>query len=160
MDHRRNEVERIQQALTLLREEFPHLRVFEDWSRGDDEVWITIPPQPGLGFEIGMGFQSRDELNLSVGAHFWVEWYPCGDADVFRRYIMAVRGVLSGEFRIVESSIFGKTVGAELQRPLARHEWQHVAGWANLGCLLPLPRSRHIVQNTRITKSGAQEVKT
>ena len=61
---------------------------------------MDIPSQPGLLFNVSINLQ-QDELYLDVGAR-WLEWFPCTDADVVAKFREAVRGVLSGTFRIVE----------------------------------------------------------
>jgi hypothetical protein len=32
---------------------------------------------------VELNHQNADELHLNVGEHFWVEWFPCGDDEVF-----------------------------------------------------------------------------
>jgi hypothetical protein len=94
-----------------------------------------------------MNLQNRDELHLNAGEHFCAEWFPCDDAEVFQRYLEAVRGVLSGRFRIMERFVFGKAVEAQLQRPSAGALWQTVATSSNLGILIPWKRRCRIVKN-------------
>ena len=106
-----------------------------------------IPVQPGVDFNVSINLQNQDELHLNVGKNFWVEWFPCREQEVFDDYINAVTGVISGEYRIVERYLFGKADSAVLERPNGRGGWQRVTTWGSLGCLVPGPRARKILQN-------------
>jgi hypothetical protein len=100
------------------------------------DLEMTIPAQERLPFRVGLNLQG-DELHLEAGDHFWVEWFPCHDADVATRYSDAVNGLLAGRYRIVEYFRRGKVVRAELQRPEERG-WKVVTTWARFH--VPIPR--------------------
>lgn len=146
-DDRKTEIERFDQAIQIIRDRFPQLRIEIDQDHPHVDALAEIPQQPGLDFDVGINLQNADELHLTAG-HLWVEWFPCGDQEVFDQYVEAVIGILSGEYRIVESYVLGSAVTAQLQRPQVDGSWERVTGWGNLGCLVPLPRKRRIVQNS------------
>lgn len=147
MDTRKTEFERFEQALEQIRAAFPSLRIEIARDHQHVEALADIPRQAGLDFDVGINLQNADELHLTAGSHFWVEWFPCGDQEVFDQFVTAAKGVISGEYRIVESYALGRAVTAQLQRPNGRG-WESVTGWGNLGCLVPLPRNRKILRNT------------
>jgi hypothetical protein len=99
------------------------------------DVSLQIPTQPGLPFSVGLNLQA-DELHLNAGA-FWVEWFPCTTAERAQDFQSCVCGLLSGQYRIVETYRGLKAVKAELQRP-SRNTWETIATWRKLS--LPWPR--------------------
>lgn len=97
-----------------LKEEFPHFSMEFDESPKYTEVELTIPVQDGLDFEIGLNLQNVDELHLNVD-DFWGEWFPCTDSKITESFLQAVRGLLSGEYRIVVLSKSEKSYKRTLQ---------------------------------------------
>ena len=146
MDNRNVELDRFWQAVEIIRKEFPHLRMEVNGQNEDIDAHAGLPTQPGLVFDVSINLQNCDELHLNAGDHFWVEWLPCGDQQVFDGFVEAVSGLLSGEYRIEESYVLGRAVQANLQRP-AKSGWKAVTGWCNLGCFVPWLRTRRILQN-------------
>jgi hypothetical protein len=140
------EAERFAEAVAAIRARFPTLHIDVEAEPRDVDALATIPAQGGLEFEVGMNLQNLDELHLTA-SHLWVEWFPCGEPAVFQRFLEAAIGLISGQYRILESYVLGKAVKAELQRPI-QEDWETVATWSNLGTLLPLPRSIRVVQNS------------
>ena len=106
---------------------------------------LDIPQQPGLDFDLRINLQNLDEMHMSAGA-LWVEWFPCGDQEVFNQFIEAATGLLSGSHRIVEYHVAGSPVKAELQRPTDAG-WQKIAVWSNFRALLPFRRKTRVLQN-------------
>lgn len=146
MDNRKIEIGRFEEVVALLAREFPHLAVEAQRGQAPLDASADIPVQRGLVIPVCLNLQNSDELHLNVGDHFWVEWFPCGDDAVFQRYCSAVRGFLSGGYRIVESRVFGKAVSGDLQQPDG-NGWKTIASWSNLGGCVPLPRRKRIIQN-------------
>jgi hypothetical protein len=77
---------------------------------------LVIPVQNKLPFEVFVCLDC-DELTLSAGKHFWVQWFPCDDEVVVAMFREAVIGLLSGNYRIVEFYRGNCWLRAELQRP-------------------------------------------
>src|SRR5512147_425907 len=65
------------------------------------DINMDIKKQTGLDFDVNLNLQNIDELHLSAGS-FWVEWYPCDEPHKVEEYFSAVKGLLSGEYRIRE----------------------------------------------------------
>ncbi len=128
-----------------IRSAFPNLRA--DLQQDDPHVDLDmdIPPQPGLEFRLNLNLQG-DELHLSVNGVFWVEWFPCTKPEVARAYAEAVKGLLSGQFRIVEFLQGGRPVKTILQRPTGEG-WAVVARWSELHLPLPWGRTQRVLQN-------------
>ena len=108
---------------------FPSLNMVENH---DDpaEISITMPVQPGLSYEVWLCLQNHDELCFSVG-HFYIEFFPCTKPDRVEKYVDAVIGFLSGEYRILEHYRGGKCYRAQLQKPQGDH-WRTIANWATI----------------------------
>lgn len=92
-----------------------------------EAVELTIPKQPGLDFDVNINLQG-DELHLNAGAGFWLEWFPCTDGGVEADFAESVRGLLSGQYRIVEQRRRGHVFKATLQRRTKRG-WQNHGTW-------------------------------
>jgi hypothetical protein len=80
------------------------------------EISITMPVQPGLSHKIWLCLQNFDELGFSVG-HFYIEFFPCTKPDRVEKYMDAVSGFLSGNYRILEHYRGTKCYWAQLQKP-------------------------------------------
>jgi hypothetical protein len=80
---------------------FPSLQMVENH---DDpvEISITMPVQPGLSHKVWLCLQNYDELGIKAGDHFYIEFFPCTKPDRVEKYLDAVTGFLSGEYRVLE----------------------------------------------------------
>jgi hypothetical protein len=87
-----------------------------------------------------------DELHLSVGGGFWVEWFPCDQPPVERAFVDAVLGLISGRYRIVEIRQRGEPVWARLERPEGGR-WKRVATWQRTHLPLPWWRTKNVLLN-------------
>ncbi|MDP9281270.1 MAG: hypothetical protein M3P38_04150 [Chloroflexota bacterium] len=145
------ELERFDSVVDRIRQSSPglHVEVQKEHPHVHALAQLPVQPgvQPGLDFRISLTLQNRDELHLSAG-HFWVEWFPVGSPEVFEQISAAVVGLISGDYRIVESYVFGRAVRASLERPGASGGWETVATWSNLGGLIPWTSKRNMIQNT------------
>ncbi len=151
MDDRSIEMERFTSAIELIRSEFPELQMEVDLEHPEIHATADFPVQPGLGFFFHINLQNRDELHLWADV-LWASWFPVGDDDVFEKFMDAVLGILSGEYRIVENRLLGTHLNAQLQKPCG-HEWQTVftsRAVPSLG-FLPLPRTKRYIQNRAAT---------
>ncbi|MGE0269384.1 MAG: hypothetical protein AB7S78_13120 [Candidatus Omnitrophota bacterium] len=133
-------------AFSRIQEAFAHLetRIYSD---DPADLCMDILRQDGLQFDVKLKLQNEDELSLSAG-YFGNEWSPCTDEYRVKEYIRAVSGLLSGEFRIVESYQGDKPVKAELQA-------YGDTGWNTLylkySLTFPMPwleKTTKILQNT------------
>lgn len=111
-------------AFAEIAKRFPSLQMVENH---DDpvEISITIPAQPGLSCKIWLCLQNGDELGFSVG-HFYCEWFPCTKPDRVGKYLAAVAGFLSGNYRILEHYSGKRCYKAKLQRPEG-DSWRTIA---------------------------------
>jgi hypothetical protein len=129
-----------------LKETFPALSMNLDLRHAHVDVAMDIPAQPGLLFKVHLNLQNRDELHL-VASAFWCEWFPCTNPKKVERYVEAVSGLLSGEFRILEHWRGRRPVKAQLQRP-SDGGWINFATWGDISALVPWPKKTlKVVQN-------------
>ena len=124
----------ISQLLNDIQSAFPHLEMKLESNHPHMDLNLDIPQQGSLQFDVNINLQG-DELHLSAG-HFWLEWFPCSDVRVVKAFREAVHGLLSGEFRILESYRGKRAIKAELQRPSA-DGWKTIGTWSALS--LPIP---------------------
>jgi hypothetical protein len=143
---RRVDVEEMAALFVRIQEAFPHLTMRLERDHPHLDLNMDIPRQAGLVFDVNVNLQG-DELHLSAEA-FWLEWFPCTEAEIVDGFRETVHGVLSGTFRIVEHLRGSRVVKAELQRP-ANHGWQTVGTWGRLH--LPLGR-----RSTRVRQNAAR----
>ena len=141
----KSEIERFERVIAMVRQEFPHLAM--EVSRGEHhsmEASADLAQQPGLDFDVHIDLQA-DALNLCV-AGLWVEMFPCSKSEVFEPFMGAVRGVLSGEYRIRKSYVGSHLSATQLERP-ENERWIPVATDFKWSWLIPRRRTHQIVQN-------------
>jgi len=141
----RVELERFDEVLAIVRREFPHLAIEVDRNHKQVDAIADLPPQPGLDFLVSFNLQG-DALHLHA-SKLWVEMFPCGKQRVFEAFVDAMRGLLSGHFRILESYVGKHSATAFLQRP-EKGTWKTVASSSNLWAVLPWRRTNRVVQNS------------
>lgn len=117
-----NSVEIARSAFETLSTEFPYLSMELDESPTYTEIELTIPAQKRLDFEVGLNLQNTDELHLNVD-EFWGQWFPCTDPKVVESFLQAVRGLLSGNYRIAVYSGKGRSYKRLLQSPF-KDSWK------------------------------------
>jgi hypothetical protein len=143
---RESQITRFEEALSVLREQFPGLRIESVPASGGLEAAVEIPRQVGLDFDVSINLQNFDELHLSA-SNFWVEWFPCEEEEVFSRFIEACVALLSGRGRLVESYLGGRAVSSRLEVLLEDGSWRSLATWSNLLAFIPWRRRVVLVQN-------------
>jgi hypothetical protein len=112
-----------------LSKRFPSLEMVEN--HGEPvEISITMPVQFGLSHKVWLCLQNGDELGFKVG-HFYCEWFPCTKSDRVEKYLDAVTGFLSGEYRILEHYRGTTCYRAKLQKPEG-DRWRTIATWATI----------------------------
>jgi hypothetical protein len=123
---------------------FPSLKM--DEKQGEPvEISITMPVQPGLSHKVWLCLQNRDELGFSAG-HFYCEWFPCTKPDRVQKYLDAVTGFLSGEYRILEYYMGKRCYRAKLQKP-ERDRWRTIASWATIWISLSFKKTAQVLRN-------------
>jgi hypothetical protein len=128
----------VDEAIILFRSfeaAFPQYAMTLDLNHREVEVSMDIRAQEGLPFPLNLNLQG-DELHICAGEHFWLEWFPCTDPLVFNAYQEAVRGLLSGRFRILEHYRGQRAFKACLQRP-SEDRWESIGTWSRLHLWLP-----------------------
>ena len=108
------------------------------------ELLMDIPKQEALNFKISL-YLSGDELHINTRS-LWLELFPCTDPYVVEKYMDAVTGLLSGEYRILEHYYGEKAIKAQLQAPHG-NKWKTIGTWSKLGLYLPWGRTTKILQN-------------
>ena len=123
-----------------LRNRFPALSMNLDPHPSNMDVAMYVPVQPGLSFKVHLKLQNQNELHLVVSASLyqWF-WFPCSNPEQVERYVEAVSGLLSGEFRIVEHWRGKRLVKAPLQRPDGS-DWKTIATDIDALAIVPWPR--------------------
>jgi hypothetical protein len=130
--------------LATIRREHPSLRS-ELLDRAPVPA-ARFPVQPGLAFTIGVSVQG-DELHLTAGDHLWIEMFPSSRPGLLEIFVASVAGLMSGQYRVVESYVGDRAVSARLERRDDRGDWKRTATWGNLRSLLPFPRRQRILRN-------------
>jgi hypothetical protein len=139
------EPNRFNEVVVLLRNKFPDLHI--ELNRQDPHVdaSLDIKKQPGLDFGLNINMQG-DTLHLRTDK-FWVEWFPCDEDLVFKGFVEAVVGLLSGDYRILHRYVGSIHISALLQKPV-QAGWEKVAtSSSGFGRLIPWPRRQVVVQN-------------
>lgn len=111
------QVEIAKSVFETLRSEFSYLSMELNESPKYTDIELTIPVQGGLDYEVILNLQNMDELHFTVD-DFWGEWFPCTDPKIVERFLQAVRGFLSGKYRIAVYSRKGKSYKRLLQSPV------------------------------------------
>jgi hypothetical protein len=116
------------QLLSDLQAAFPSLK---STLRRDDpnvDAMLATPAQEGFPFELCL-YHVGDELHLTAGEGFWLEWFPSSWPKVVEDYREAASGLLSGRYRVVEYRRRGRPVKAYLQEPKGKR-WRTIGSWS------------------------------
>ena len=111
---RANNVELASEAFESLQKLFPDLTMTIDRNPRHVDLGMDILKQPGLDFDIYLNLQNEDELHISTH-DIWCEWFPISD-NVVTDYIDAVKGLITGEYRILKFARAGTVYKAFLQK--------------------------------------------
>jgi hypothetical protein len=90
-----------------------HSFLIEKLDNPNVELLMRIPIQSGISFELILGLQNEDELNIGIG-EFWSYFFPF--EHVRKQVDAALDGIASGECRIATHRQFGRSVKIELER--------------------------------------------
>jgi hypothetical protein len=77
------------------------------------DLLLEVPSQPGLSFDIQLGLQNYDEINVGVGP-FWSYFFPFD--KVKGTVSEALDGLVSGECRIAIHRQWGQVARCVLER--------------------------------------------
>ena len=86
------------------------------------ELLMRVPPQPGLSFELMLGLQNSDELNIGF-EEFWSYFFPYAD----KRQIVsdALDALAAGDCRLATHTQLGSVVKRVLEQR-ANGKWQPI----------------------------------
>jgi hypothetical protein len=91
------------------------------------DLLAKLHRQPGLDFDITVEMEG-DELHLSVGPHLALEVWTHNHPERISEAIENIRGLLTGQYRLVVYSHGETRIGTELQGANSG-EWEVVGGW-------------------------------
>ncbi len=132
------------EAFEKVVQSLPHLTTQTEYNVKNWEIVTTIPKQTGLIFEVRLCFEG-DELYFAAN-NFWCERFSVSDPNVVSEYIQDVLKIISGEYRIVEQSINGKVVKAQLQM-LVGDDWKTTYSGSQLHFPFFRKKSIEVIQN-------------
>lgn len=140
-------MERFTSAIDLIRNKFPELDIKIDKEESHIHAVAYIDKQPGIDFDISINLQNCDELHLWAES-LWASWFPIGEEDSFEKFIDAVIGLISGNYRIVEYRVLGSLIKTTLEKPCGQ-EWIKIFTCSPMPSFsfLPLPRKKRYYQN-------------
>jgi hypothetical protein len=108
-----------------------HLLTIERVDEPNVELLMRVPPQPGLSFELMLGLQNGDELNIGF-ERFWSYFFP------FERkrdlVVSLLNGIVTGGCRLAIHRQFGFGVKRVLERRV-NYAWEPI--YHALGVGLP-----------------------
>jgi hypothetical protein len=143
-----------QRVFNDIQVEFPHLHMemFDDDPHVD--LSMNIPQQEGVAFSVNADLQG-DELTLHA-SDLTADWFPCDHPEMRERFVDAIKGLLSGKYRIRKEYRLGFLVKVILERPEGA-AWKLIAWSAhNLAFLIPWRSQWKIIQNTQDTSATEQ----
>jgi len=143
----KSEIERFEEVVAMVRQEFPHLEMKVSREHRVVDAYAFLPSQPGLDFDVHLDLQG-DALSMCV-VGLWAEMFPCGKPRIFDSIMLAVRGVLSGKYRIRKSYAGSHVTAIQLERP-ENGRWIPVATDYKWGWLIPMRRTHKFVQNRAV----------
>jgi hypothetical protein len=118
-----NNIELATKTFEKIQNLFPKLTMTIDRNPEHVELSMDILKQQGLDFDIYLNLQNEDELHIST-KDIWCEWFPLTH-EVIEEYVDAVKGLITGEYRILKFSKAGTDYKSLLQKPI-NNEWKTV----------------------------------
>jgi hypothetical protein len=112
MDRQKN-IELAIQTFEKIQSLFPSLIMTVDRNPEHVDVSMDILKQPGLDFNIYLNLQNEDEFHIST-PDIWCEWFPA-DPQIAEEYVKAVKGLITGEYRILKFTRNGTAYKAILE---------------------------------------------
>lgn len=109
----------------------------EKEEQSEIELLMTVPRQEGLSFELNLGLQNSDEINIGFN-EFWSYIFPY--PIVKSRVETVLDGIVTGDARLVTKSQFGRTISRTLEY-LEDGDW--IAGYKQIsGLAIPFMKGR------------------
>jgi hypothetical protein len=90
-----------------------HSLTIEKVDNPNVELLMRLPRQRGLSFELTLGLQNRDELNIGFEG-FWSHFFPYAEKIGIVRSIL--EGITSGDCRLATHRQFGRVVKRVLEQ--------------------------------------------
>ena len=110
-------------AINNIKATFPNLATIDDLDNKNVDLSVNIPRQAHLDFDINLNLQT-DELFIST-EYFWGSWFSIKDSEVVDLYLEAVKGLITGDYRIVQYWNNNKLYKSHLQKPVGQ-TWETV----------------------------------
>lgn len=108
-----NETDYTQSAEKLFREfASKHGLQIEKEDQQNIELIMTVPRQDGLSFELTLGLQNLDEINIGFDG-FWSYFFPFEEKE--QHVIEILDGIVDGTTRLVKRRQFGSVVVQDLE---------------------------------------------
>lgn len=99
-----------------------HSLTIEKVEQDEIELLMRVPRQPGLSFELALGLQNADELNIGVG-EFWSYFFPF---EKVRSLVSSVLdGLVTGDCRLVTHTRRGRVIKRVLEQR-AHGKWRGI----------------------------------
>lgn len=150
-------VEPVKRELRKLQAAFPKLTMQID-AHPPFDFLARFLRQPGLTFDIALEMDS-DELHISVDQHLVLELWTHNHPERIAAAIDDIRGLLTGEYRVVVYREGGTVVGTDLETP-GSNGWAVVAGWWDASKMAASQRqklSTQVLHNATAPKSDTRE---
>jgi TATA-box binding protein (TBP) (component of TFIID and TFIIIB) len=110
-------------AFNKIKSHFANLKIIEELSDNNVDLSFNIPKQQGLDFDINLNLQT-DELHMST-EFFSGSWFPIKHPEVISLFIDAVKGLITGDYRILQYWNGNKLLKSYLQKP-ADKDWKTI----------------------------------
>ncbi len=94
---------------------FPDLIMNINYNDKNVVLSMNIPKQDGLDFDIYLNLQNEDELHIST-SYIWCRLFPADSPELAETFISAVKGLITGNYRILQFIRKGKVYKSFLQQ--------------------------------------------
>lgn len=111
-------------AINKIRSHFGDLEIIEEFNDKYLDLSFNIPRQLGLDFDINLNLQT-DELHISM-EFISASWFSIKSPEIVDLFIDTVKGLITGNYRIVQYWNKNKLIKCCLQKP-AEAKWKNIA---------------------------------
>ena len=102
-------------AFDKIKGHFADLEIIDELNDKDVDLSFNIPRQLGLDFDINLNLQT-DELHIST-EFFSGSWFSIKSPEIVDIFVDAVKGLITGDYRIVQYWNNNKLIKCYLQKP-------------------------------------------